>query len=559
MPDHFPPIQRNLIQKDGEDRNPAVQTFGRRFFVDQTVTELLIELLLVASSIKRVAGEQVQEFDESLPFPPLAILRDWPEGSRFEYSAKARLNLKLFSFLGASKLETRHESHRQHYRKLIQDMSTPQKMITSQGGDRYEMLKAIENLFLGFQGVGGSRTWCAQSFIPLCREMLAAETLWNETQAKRDEVETWAEVTDRLLRFFSLGRHRFLARGGELLYLQICNALRQQKEHVLQWNSCANMQIPKAECDPAMLHADLSERINAVFDECPSAVGKLAEFIDSGIEKETAKHSDGQAEDRRFTVCGWCPTESWREGYLFAMEVRWLCQAKIDPVERLELLETACALQVLRSLGAQSARHVSWVKDRSASAAPLGYVITLSDPEGANDTVKQISRRGVDTIQRMIHDAIRNPAVLENFPLQQSDDPTWTEEKAYREADRRYGHKLFLTLAKRIGMIVPRKGQGARFVLSDKLLRCLVLSLVPPGKRITYETFKHLLYVRHAFAVDSNRIGAACEWYGTRRLSTIGTESDAWLVNMLETSGMLIRLSDSCSLVKNPFEGEGET
>lgn len=555
MPDHFPPIQRNIIKKRGEDRNPAVQTFGRRFFVDQTVTELLIELLLVASSIKRIAGEQVQEFDDSMPLPSLDSLRDWPAGSRFEYSAKARLNLKLFSFLGASKLETRHESHRQHYRNLIQDMSTPQKMITSQGGDRYEMLKAIENLFLGLQGVGGSRTWCAQSLLPIARQLIATESIWKETRARNDGVKSW----DDALAYFSHSQHIFLARGGELLYLQICNALRQQKEQVLQWNSSADMQIPMVECDPAMLHADLCEGINVVFDACPPAIGKLAEFIDSGIEQKTAKHSDGQPEDRRFTVCGWCPAESWQEGYLFALEVRRLCKAEIDPVERLELLETACALQVLRSLGAQSARHVSWVKDRSSSAAPLGYVITLSDPEGANDTVKQISRRGVDTIQRMIHDAIRTPAVLENFPLQQSEDPTWTEEKAYREADRRYGHKLFLTLAKRIGLIVPRKGPGARFVLSDKLLRCLVLSLVPPGKRITYDTFKNLLYVRHAFAVDSNRIGAACEWYGTGRLSTIGTEPDTWLVEMLEASGMLIRLSDSCSLVKNPFGGEGET
>lgn len=554
MPDHFPPIQRNTIQRGGEDRNPAVQTFGRRFFVDQTVTELLIELLLVASSIKRIAGEKVQEFDESLPFPPLTSLCDWPEGSRFEYSAKARLNLKLFSFLGASKLETRHESHRQHYRRLVKDLCTPQKMITSQGGDRYEMLKGIENLFLGFQGVGGSRTWCAQSLLPIARQLVAAESIWRETRAKRDEVKSWDEARG----YFSHSQHIFLARGGELLYLQLCNALRQKEEEVLQWNRSADMQIPKAECDPVVLHKDLCEGINGVFDACPPAIGKLAEFIDSGIEQETAKHSDGQAEDRRFTVCGWCPSESWQEGYLFALEIRHLCQAEIDPVERLGLLETACALQVLRSLCAQSARHVSWIKDRSSSAAPLGYVITLSDPEGANDTVKQISRRGVDAIQRIIHDAIRNPAVLANFPLQQAEDPGWNEEKAYREADRRYGHKLFLTLAKRIGLIVPRRGPGARFVLSDKLLRCLVLSLVPPGKRITYETFKHLLFVRHAFAVDDQRIGAACEWYGTGRLSTIGTEPDTWLVEMLEASGMLIRLSDSCSLVKNPFGGEGE-
>ena len=127
----------------------------------------------------------------------------------------------------------------------------------------------------------------------------------------------------------------------------------------------------------------------------------------------------------------------------------------------------------------------------------------------------------------------------------------------YGEADSRYGHKLFVTLAKRIGLLVPKRGSGARFVLNEKLLRFLVLALVRPGERMTYETFKGLLFAHYGIAVDDRQLSKACEWCGTARLSTLGGSADAWLLEMLDASGMLLRLSDSCSLVCNPF-GKGD-
>ena len=116
MVEPFPPIQREMLRRGGEDRNPAVQLFGRRFFADQTVPELLVELLLVASSVKKIGGSLL---DSSQVFPNFELLNAWPNSVYLEYAPKARLNLKLFAFLGASKLETRHESHREQYRKLL--------------------------------------------------------------------------------------------------------------------------------------------------------------------------------------------------------------------------------------------------------------------------------------------------------------------------------------------------------------------------------------------------------------------------------------------------------
>src|SRR6266404_6670415 len=98
----FPPsIERQRDRKGDEDFNPAIRLFGRRFFGDQSVAELLLEFLLVATSPKTIGERTVAS--ESL-LPEFEVLRSWPPSRPLEYAPKARLNLKLFAFLGASKL-----------------------------------------------------------------------------------------------------------------------------------------------------------------------------------------------------------------------------------------------------------------------------------------------------------------------------------------------------------------------------------------------------------------------------------------------------------------------
>ena len=197
----------------------------------------------------------------------------------------------------------------------------------------------------------------------------------------------------------------------------------------------------------------------------------------------------------------------------------------------------------------KAARHTAWEADPARAAGPLGYVWAVSDPAGHHTALKQISRRNVNAVQRTIYDAIRHPDIQGQFQQAELD-------RVYKEADSRYGHKLFLTVAKRIGLVVPKRGSGARFVLNEKLLRYLVLATIRPGERIALETFKELLLAHHGLAIDEERIGRSCEWSGMPRLTTLGGQTDGWLIEMLDASGMLIRLSDSCSLVMNPFDGE---
>ncbi|HQB06483.1 MAG TPA: hypothetical protein PK712_01420 [Rectinema sp.] len=561
MPDAFPQINREMVRAGGEDRNPAVQLFGRRFFADQTVTELLVELLLVAASEKLIGTVPCTG-----PLPSLTLLRHWPkenestDAAPLKYAPRARLNLKLFSFLGASKLESRHETHRRHYEELLTCIC---KSITISGGtdSKDDVLRTLENLFLGFQGVGGQRTWCAQSFLPLCISLIAGESIWKQTKSRQIELNSWEDALD----YFSHSQQIFLARGGELLYLQLCNVLHCPIEQIRSWTEKAGLDTSadSEESNPELLHQALSGAFLGLLDNCPKPLEKLAEFIDTGIDKDTQLHTDSDSSgDRRYTSCGWCPEESWQEGYLFALEFVRLCHAQIDHMEKLQLLELLCAMQVLRSILAQSARYADWTGTRKDFAGPLGYSLAVSDPDGSHQALKQISRRSVRACERMIFDAIRHPEILARVGQQRDLDRARGALRIsdpYNEADSRYGYKFFLALAKRIGLIIPRRGKGARFVVDERILRLLILTVLRPGERVSYETFKRLVFIHYGMAFDDMSLSNASQWSGGQGFLTLGGNSDEWLMKMLDASGVLIRLSDSCAMVESPSDVVEET
>ncbi len=544
MLDPFPMIERKLQQFGSEDANPGIQLFGRRFFADQTIPELLVEFLLVSNSQKRI-GENITTAQTI--FPDMSVLHHWST-ENLEYAPKSRLNLKLFAFLGASKLETRHRTHRQHYQDLLHQLK--EKIIVSGNASKEDVLKTLENLFLGFQRVGGQRTWCAQSFLPFCPELLASETIWNST--KKNKAVSWINTVEKFNYFFTSNQHRFLARGGELLYLQLCNLFKQPPEVIKSWCEECNASFTSEEQIPLSLARSLADGLRTILTDGPPTVGELATFIDNDLDQETAQNTDYREGIPRFIKCGWCPQETWPESLFFAVELNRLCQANIDPVERLLLMETACAMQVLRTLCAQSSRYVEPDNELRTGAGPLGYVWAFSDPEGKNEILKKISRRNVNAIQRLIQKAIRHETIQKNLGAQKRQAGI-SYKDPYPEADRRYGYKLFLTLAKRLSLIIPRRGAGARFVLNDHLLKYLVLTTIRPGERITYDTFKNQVFLHFGMAFDEQRLQDACGWYGVNHLTSIGNNPDSWLLDVLNKAGMLIHLSDSCSMVQNPF------
>lgn len=527
--------------------NPAFRFFGKRLFTDQSLPEFLNELLLILFSPKRLAQQPYSPIEGC--FPSREVL-NVSGGLRLEYAPSARLNLKLFAFLGASRLDTRHKTHREHFDELQKRLR--ERLRTDSDADKSAILRDLENLFLGLRSTGEGRTWCAQQFLPLCPHLLTAETIWNEKEAVRNPTVNWEDSFTTTSKYWSINRHRFMARGGEVLYYQLCLALSRKQGEIVRWNKDAALGLGPEELDPEGLRLALEQAL-AAMQPSYSGLDDLASLI-CELEEETALSTDADRDgEPRYQAMGWCAADSWKEGYLFAVELLHILRADVDIMERLALLETACGLQILRTLLARTA---------FLTRQPLpwpGYLIPVTALDETNFALRSVSQHACKYLRTMQERLIL--AQLPNCTY----EPAGKNKGAHTDLEaakkkflgdvvsRKYAAGLFASLAKNyLGLMVPRTGSGERFVLSERILRLLVLTLVPAQKHLSLDTFKRRVRAWHGFVFDAEGFEEAQHWLSGQP-ALFPVRCDAWLHNMLEDGNFLIHLSDACSLVHNPI------
>lgn len=519
-----------------EDDNPAIQMFGRRFYKDQTVVEYLAEFLLVFTSRKQIAGA---DWTWERTFPDTASLKAWPESKPLWYAPPARLVLKLFSFLGSSKLETRHECHYAHFHKIFAELQRRIE-LPSPPYTKKQVLDLLEQLLTGFTGVAKSRTWCTHTFLPIAPSLIAREAIWKRLEGTQQLNTTWNNaVTD----IFVYSNHDFMARGGEILYLQLCNLFRRTEDGEL---SDLEQELGHAKGTAIALRSRIEAGINNLF-ESTSAIDKLARWIGSA-DPETEKMVDEEV--FRPMKCGWCPAESWREAYLFAYEMANICDALVDPLEKIELLKLCCVLQVLRSLCSQSARYWNGLSEDVAKLGGAnGFAWIVTHPQSDDPVLREAANRNLVRIQEMIHGAIRHPDILLNSEYK-------NKPSKYKDADEQ-AQELFIKLAKTLEFVVPYKGPNPRFALNEHLLRYFVLALIPPGKRMTLSSFQERLFQHYGIAADGPLLNRAVRWSFPDQDFILHSVEQSWFEEKLRATGFLIPLSDAVSLVQNPF-GQSE-
>lgn len=282
-----------------------------------------------------------------------------------------------------------------------------------------------------------------------------------------------------------------------------------------------------------------------------SDLDKLAALI-CDLETATAHSTDRDRRgELRYQSMGWCAADSWREGYLFAVEVLRILRADVDIMERLALLETACGLQILRTLLARTAFLTS------QSLPWPGYLIPVTAQDGASVTLRSVSQHAYKYLrslqERLILDQLPNCTYQPASKGPQIDLETAKTKYLGDDVSTKYAAGLFSSLAKNyLGLVVPRTGSGERFVLSDRILRFLVLTLVPAQKHLSLDTFKRCMRAWHGFVFDAEGFEDAQLWLG-KHSALFPTRCDAWLHDMLEDGNFLIHLSDACSLVHNPI------
>ena len=177
------------------------------------------------------------------------------------------------------------------------------------------------------------------------------------------------------------------------------------------------------------------------------------------------------------------------------------------------------------------------------------YRLVVSAPEENRLGIRRLSQQSVKALEKIIFQSLREAAEL----LEDEEELN----KRLKKADQSYGSKLFMSLGKRFGLIVPKRGAGARFVLNEQLLRLMVVTTVPVGGRLTFDTFKDLLERRHGLVFDAKGLDRASERLCGKGIY-LPANTDQWLQEMLEAAGFLIHLSDSCALIHNPADDRGD-
>lgn len=528
--------------------------YGNRFFGDQGAIDLLSEFLLVAVSPKKVDAEKFDDF-----VPKTEVLRGMAaESSQLQYAPRSGLNIKLFAFLNSTRLEARHESHRRHAANLHEKLKSSLEMLDSDDeSSKNELIVTLSNLLLGFWGSGSQRAWCAQSFIPFCKGAILDETIWNQTQArKQSDLRDWDEVLASFSTYFSQNKHVVNCRGGELLYLQMCSALSHTEDEVREWLSSFDdsyVGLTDEERIPDKLRDKLERGFARFLKQTPRTLDQIIDFIDKRLDGgKTSKKSDCLPtedffNDRRYAMTSWTPADGWHENYLFAVELSRILSLNIGPMEEVDLLKMCCVLQEMRSLATQSYRHSETPGGR---ADGRDYRLLICDNTGREVKTRRLSIESHAQISLEIRNAIRTTA-LEEY-VDRICPSAQKREKAFSQADSSYGFKLYRKVGKGIGLIIPLKGGKMRFTLNDKILRYLVLSLLP-SSRMTLDAFKRQMEFFHGIVVDPARLVASRNWALRTNELQGDFHNEEYLERMLEAAGVLVRLSDSCSLVKNPY------
>lgn len=529
LPDCFPALDASSINNF---YNPAFFLFGQRFFKDQTTLEYLTEFLGIALGEKKLGSDD----PFTTTFPELDVIASWTKQD-LKYKLPLHLTTKLFALFGRSRIDGRDKVHEEQFKMIVERLSDS---IESYSYTPEQIVNMLEEFLSGFQGTGINRGWSAQTFYPVCSGLLNQETIWNKSKAKREPPEDWDTVLDNFNDYFRTNERVFMARGGEVLYLQLCNVFNRSREDIEQIGR--NLALSDQERDIIWIFNLLQDGLPKIYAEVTRGLDTLLQFI----ENLDSVSKNAILRNSTFTKAGWCPRESWREGYLFAVELTRLLMADIDPVERLELMTTGCSMQVLRSLSAQSSRYVQTTEAASA----LDYSWIFSEPD-ARPAFKQIAQRNLQVNQRNIFQALRIPALKEQAARDRRGKTDY-----YKQADERYGHQLFLSLGKRLGIIVPYTGPGARIVMTDRLLSYLVAVLIPPGQMCTYEDFLNRMYTHYGIAIEGKELKDALAWSGLPANDAICSSRGTWLVEMLRAGGYLTELSDAWSIVHNPYNRE---
>lgn len=509
----------------GTNLNAAVRIYGNRFYKDQTPVEYLAEFLLVFVSPKSENGEAKYSFQLT------------PNGGvDYGYWPTDRVALKLFSFFPSSKLETRHSVHRRAYLDAIDEVKAA---INAKPEEKDETIRLLQSLFGGFVGVAKNRTWATYTFLPASTMLLARELSWLHTAAQNDQTLI---VWERAKKYFAHDRHMFMARGGELLFLQLANLFSDPVAPEIRELLRRPEYKHLANTDLKELERQVSQGLQSMLDDAIRPLNGLVAFLEERLTEYQI------ADQAKIAHLGWVPATTRAEALLFASEIKNICSLNLSSLDKLDLLQVLCCFHVLRTLCFQAVRIDGFSSKTYGFAGQYAWIV--SDPVAqSGSAARQMAQASLTQIEGLLYRVLRRTDLAPNGQL-----------GSVNQADKN-GFQIFKKIAKEIDLVIPLKGAGERFVLSPGLLRFFVASLVTPGAPVRLTDFYNRVFAHYGIAIGGDALKTALEWSGSGAdEKQYGVDvSTAWVEEALQQGGFLIELSDAVSIVHNPSGGEVRT
>ena len=486
----------------GDKRAIAAEIYGNRFHADQTLYEYLIEFLLIFVS-EDTEGKNPKK---SLRFhDPDAV-------GNLYYTVQPRMGLKRFIFFDKSKKNDSVSIDKKAYDEMM--IALTKKIEGCEDDEKVAILESLQDLLHGYAVVLKKRTWCAQAMLPLCPEVIFCEAM--PAKNKRNELK-WDEIRYdekekvKIDSAFDFDKRNFLARGGELYYLHILQGLQGHPE--------------KKEQLERLLQEQLVEE--------GKKISQIANFIQNTWET-TMGYSDHPT--KRLGI-SFIPENAYKDISVDSVdELINFMSCRMHPVKKIELLSKGVMIQIMRMLSVATTNYLRqkrecWIMDMNGSDGSI---------------VKKIASTSFGNVQGTF-----TTAIGKNMKDTDSDERLKLIRKARKDS-----FDIFKSKGKELHCIIPLSGPYERFSLPEDCIRFLVLSLIPPQRKMTVDMFLEKLYEKYRIVIGPAQYKKVCgeDKDMNFSLSNSFRENANAFQDFLKATGFLRELSDATSIVVNPYE-----
>ena len=253
--------------------------------------------------------------------------------------------------------------------------------------------------------------------------------------------------------------------------------------------------------------------------------------------------------------CKWITQRYERRSNFAVRELNNLLMCETSEFDKIDLLNTAIVIQILRMM-VESSKCI--VEDKEETN-PM-WLVHVPSISNADNKIKKLAVEEYKNIEECMELSI-SKMLLNNKEVYSENSNSNKKVKSDLTILKKANEdsfKLLRKIGKDIGLITPLRGDNMRFSMNDSIIRFLVLSLVEPETKITLKTFLRKLYTHFGIVIGPE------EYSKYVQENDLDNKDVSFLnynliefQNLLRKNGFLRELSDATSIVENPYRKMG--